>query len=61
PEEYVIVIEPQRSIGVLGQAVGEFAQYAADLSELKSVIDKTVEVQGRLEKGLGEIATMKSL
>jgi molybdopterin-binding protein len=59
PDDFVILIDSQKSVGVLSQGASEFASYAADLSELKALLAQTTEIQGRLEKSLGEIASMQ--
>jgi hypothetical protein len=61
PDQYVILVHPERSMGVLGQQVSEFAQYSADLTELKTLVDGTMEIQGRLETELGEIARLEEV
>ena len=59
PENYVMLVDTQRSIGVLGQSAGPFAEYQRDLLALKALMDKLVEVQGRLETELGRIAALE--
>ncbi len=61
PDNYVVLVHPEHSIGVLGQQAGEFAQYSADLTEIKTLVDHTMEIQGQLETELGEIARLEEL
>jgi hypothetical protein len=61
PDNYVALVHPERSMGVLGQQASLFAQYAADLNEIKTLLDRTVEVQGRLEQDLGKIARLEEV
>lgn len=60
PEQYVILVETTSSVNILGQQAGAFGQYRASLTELKTLLDKTVEVQGRLENELGQIAALSN-
>lgn len=55
--DFAILVNNQASLGVLGEQSSLFGTFVADLSALKALIDQTVEVQGRLQNGLGEIAT----
>jgi hypothetical protein len=59
PENYVLLVETARSIGVLGQQAGPFAEYQRDIMAIKQLMDKLVEVQGRLETELGNIAHLE--
>ena len=61
PDNYVIILDPQRSVGVLGEQANEFAQYSALISEIKQLMDRTIEVQGRLERELGDIARLEEV
>ena len=60
PSQYVVLVEGQSSINVLGQQANSFGQYRASLTELKALLDKTIEVQGRLETELGQIAALSN-
>jgi hypothetical protein len=60
PSQYVILVEGQSSINVLGQQANAFGQYRANLTELKTLLDKTIEIQGRLETELGQIAALSN-
>ncbi len=55
--EYVILVNNQQSMGVLGTQSNLFAEYVREISSLKALADETTEIQGRLETGLGEIAS----
>jgi hypothetical protein len=58
PEQYVILIDGASSVAVLGQQAGAFAEYRRALLDLKQLLDKTTELQGRLENELGQIAAL---
>ena len=58
PEKFVFAIDKARSANILGESANLFAKYRADLMELNGRMEKTVEVQGRLTKDLGPIASM---
>jgi len=60
PSQYVILVEGASSINVLGQQASAFGQYRLGLTELKTLLDKTIEVQGRLENELGQIAALSN-
>lgn len=60
PSQYVILVEGASSINVLGQQASAFGQYRSSLTELKTLLDKTIEVQGRLENELGQIAALSN-
>jgi hypothetical protein len=57
-ENYAFVVDKVRSRTILGEAANLFGKFRADLMDLNTRIDKTNEVQGRLLKNLGPIATM---
>jgi hypothetical protein len=61
PDNFVIINHPERSQGVLGEQASLFATYAASLSEAKGLLDRTVELQGRLETDLGQIARLEEV
>jgi len=60
-DTYVMLVHPERSVGVLGQQANEFAEYNALISEIKQLMDRTIEVQGRLERNLGDIARLEEV
>ncbi|MBO6938007.1 MAG: hypothetical protein JJ863_23760 [Deltaproteobacteria bacterium] len=61
PEQYVILINNQQSMGVLGEQASLFADYVHQLGQLNTEIQAAVEVQGRLETSLGQIASNEEL
>ncbi len=56
--EFVIAIDGAGSVGVLGIQTGAFGEFVRDIQELDTLMDETVETQGRLTTALGEIATL---
>lgn len=58
PEKFVFAIDKARSANILGESANLFAKYRSDLMELSSRMERTVELQGRLTKDLGQIAAM---
>lgn len=58
PEKYVFMVDKVRSRSILGESANLFAKFRADLMDLNSRMEKTTEVQGRLIKDLGPIASM---
>jgi hypothetical protein len=57
----VILTDTRRSLGVLTDRMNEFAVYHRDLTELKRLMDKAMEGQGRLERELGEVASLQEV
>jgi hypothetical protein len=57
-EKYAFLIDKVRSRTILGESANLFSKFRADLMELNTRMEKTIEVQGRLIKGLGPIAQM---
>jgi hypothetical protein len=57
-EKYVFMVDKVRSRSILGESANLFAKFRADLVDLNGRMDKTTEVQGRLIKDLGPIASM---
>lgn len=57
-DSYVIPVDKGRSMSILGASVSVFAEYSQDLLELHQLLSETVEIQGRLETALGEIAKL---
>lgn len=55
---YVITIDKGRSMGTLGTAANLFGQFRGELVSTKGLMDRTVEVQGRLVKELGKVADL---
>jgi hypothetical protein len=58
---YVILTNPDQSVGVLGQRKNAFASYRRDLAELSRLMDSTLESQGSLERGLGAVAGLEEI
>ena len=58
---YVILTNPDQSVGVLGQRKNAFASYRRDLAEVGRLMDSTLETQGSLEKGLGAVAGLDEI
>lgn len=46
--EFVLLINNQTSRGVLAEQMGAFRQYLQQIRDIKTKIDQTVEIQGRL-------------
>jgi hypothetical protein len=61
PSNYVILTNPDQSVGVLGQRKNAFASYRGDLADLASLMDATLETQGSLERGLGSVAGLQEI
>ena len=61
PDQYVLLVNNQQSMGVLGQQASLFADYVQRLGQLNTEIQAAVEVQGRLETELGQIASNEEL
>ncbi len=59
--DFVIPVDRSRSGEVLGQVTGLFTSYARDLVESKTLVDQTLEVQGRLIQSLGAVAKLEGL
>lgn len=57
-EKYAFMVDKVRSRTILGESANLFAKYRADLMDLNARMEKTTEVQGRLIKDLGPIASM---
>ena len=57
----VMVVNGADSAGVRAEQLGAFRQYVNDIRELKTLMDQTVEIQGRLTTSLGEIARLQEV
>ncbi|UJR79882.1 hypothetical protein [Sandaracinus amylolyticus] len=57
----VLIVDGAQSAGVLSEQLGAFRQYVQDITELKRMMDQTVEIQGRLTTSLGEIARLQEV
>ncbi len=58
---HVLIIDVQGSRGVLATQTGAFGDYINDIREIKTLIDTTVEVQGRLTTALGTVAGLQEV
>jgi len=61
PANFVILIDTQSSVGILGRQASAFAEYRLLLLDIKRLMDEAVEVQGRLVRELGEIAKLEEV
>lgn len=61
PSNYVILTNPEQSQGVLGRRQNAFARYRKELAALSALMGSTLESQGLLEKGLGQVAGLQEL
>ena len=59
--DFVIRVDRTRSGEVLGQSTALFTSYVRDLVESKTLVDQTLEVQGRLIQALGTVAKLEGL
>ena len=59
--DFVIRVDRVRSGEVLGQSTALFTSYVRDLVESKTLVDQTIEVQGRLIQALGTVAKLEGL
>lgn len=60
-DSFVILTHTQRSVGVLGERASACAVYQRDLLQIKTLMDRTAEVQGRLESELGNVARLETV
>jgi hypothetical protein len=58
PDNYVVLVDKARSMGLLGAGASLFGQFRAELVETQTLLDKTTEIQGRLIKELGKVAAL---
>jgi len=56
PSNYVIMINKSRSMGTLGQVANQFGEFRGEVTKLNLLMNKTMEIQGRLIKTMGEVA-----
>lgn len=61
PDSFVILIDTQSSMHVLGQNLTTFAEYRRRLVELKALLDDTKEVRGRLEATLTQLGSASNV
>ena len=58
---HVFPIDNASSAGVLSAQLGGFRDYIQEIREIKTLMDQTVEIQGRLTTSLGEIARLEEV
>jgi hypothetical protein len=58
-EQYVISVDKGRSMGTLGVAANLFGQFRGEVMVTQGIMDKTLEIQGRLLKELGKVAALE--
>jgi len=58
PSQYVILNDGAHSRAVIGEPATAFLQLNQQLLRLKVLMDETVETQGQLEQGLGDVARL---
>jgi hypothetical protein len=56
--DYVIMIDKGHSMGTLGVGANLFGAFRGELMDTQGLMDKTLEIQGRLVKELGKVATL---
>ena len=57
-DQYVIMVDKGRSMAQLGGAANLFGELRGELMETQALMDRTLELQGRLAKELGQIAAL---
>jgi hypothetical protein len=55
PSDYVILINKARSMGTLGQVANQFGEFRGEVTKMNLLMNKTMEIQGRLIKTMGEV------
>jgi hypothetical protein len=58
-EKYAFQIDKVRSRTILGESANLFSKYRADVLDLNARMEKASEVQGRLLKSLGGVASLE--
>jgi hypothetical protein len=58
-DNYVVMIDKGRSMGTLGVAANLFGQLRGEIVTTQGLMDRTMEVQGRLIKELGKVAALE--
>ncbi|MFO0713236.1 MAG: hypothetical protein U0353_25495 [Sandaracinus sp.] len=58
---HVLLIDGAGSRGVLASQTGAFGEYVNEIREIKTLMDQTIEIQGRLTTSLGEIARLEEV
>ncbi len=59
PTQYLIGVNPVESVGVLGQRASLFGELKSNVNALGQLVQETMEIQGRLQTSLGEIAALQ--
>jgi hypothetical protein len=59
-EKYVFMVDKMRSRTILGESANVFGKYRGDVMDLNRILEKAAEVQGRLLKSLGGVASLKN-
>lgn len=57
-DQYVMMVDKSRSMAQLGGAANLFGELRGELMETQGLMDRTMELQGRLAKELGQIAAL---
>jgi hypothetical protein len=58
-DQYVMMVDKGRSMAQLGGAANLFGELRGNLMETQALMDRTMELQGRLVKELGQIAALQ--
>lgn len=58
-DNYVVSVDKGRSMGTLGGAANLFGQLRGELTSTQALMDRTLEVQGKLIKELGKVAALE--
>lgn len=58
-DQYVMMVDKGRSMAQLGGAANLFGELRGNLMETQALMDRTMELQGRLVKELGQIAAIQ--
>jgi hypothetical protein len=59
-EKYAFMVDKVRSRTILGESSAPFGKFRADLMDLNARMEKATEVQGRLLKSLGAVASLSN-
>jgi hypothetical protein len=57
-DKYVFMVDKVRSRTILGESANVFGKYRGDIMDLNARMEKATEVQGRLLKSLGGVASL---
>lgn len=58
---HVLLIDGAGSAGVLGERLGAFRGFVLALTEIRELMNQTIEIQGRLTTALGDIARLEEV